>query len=71
MPAVEDTPCPNCGEKTLTLHQVLQAKLAGTYSLAGAQPKVAAVEQTKWRCGNCAQEGPALIAPQRTRRRAK
>lgn len=59
MPAVEDTPCPHCKAKTLSLHQVLKAKPTGTYSLAGAQPKVAAIRQLEWRCSSCGQSGPA------------
>jgi ribosomal protein S27AE len=62
MPAVEDTRCPQCGEKTLSVDQVLQAKPIGTYSLAGAQPKVDAEYQLRWSCGSCGQSGPALVA---------
>lgn len=36
------TPCPSCGARALTASQKLRAKPTGTYSIAGAWPKVAA-----------------------------
>jgi hypothetical protein len=47
--------CPGChGVGTLALEYLLVAKPFGTYSLAGAQPKVAAYE---WPYLVCAAEG--------------
>lgn len=54
MSDIEQTPCPQCGLKALTIEWRLEAKATGTYSLAGAQPKVAATEVpwvVCWSCG--------------------
>lgn len=41
---LQENKCPSCGTKgSLTLEMRLRAKPLGTYSLAGMQPKVAAI----------------------------
>lgn len=47
------TICPACGADALRIEYRLRAKPLGTYSLAGAQPKVAA-ENWPWLvCDSC------------------
>lgn len=55
-PDVSDTACPACGVKALAIETRLEAKPTGTYSLAGAQTKVAAVEWPWLMCGSCGAE---------------
>lgn len=50
---LSDQPCPDCGEKELGLESRLVVKPFGTYSLAGAQPKLAATATAFIVCGGC------------------
>jgi hypothetical protein len=46
--------CPRCGEAgTISVHRVLASKPAGTFSLAGVQPKVVAAEKYELTCIHC------------------
>lgn len=56
------TPCPSCGELTLTLEvrdePRLTARPLGTWSLAGYQPKVSAVvDIVSWPYAVCTTDG--------------
>ncbi len=62
MPAPENTPCPSCGHIGLTLKTTLLPKPLGTYSLAGAQMKLSAIETLIWSCPACPATGPAEVA---------
>ena len=42
--AARTTPCPMCGERSLTLSYQLYAKPIGSFSLSGHQMKVSAVQ---------------------------
>lgn len=54
------SPCPGCGERSaVEVRQVLVVREPGTYSLAGAQDKVAAVMSWEYRCVRCLDSGPA------------
>ncbi len=57
MATIDDSPCPACGTGPGTLSlQVgsrLQARPLGTFSLAGAQMKVAAIASPVLRCSAC------------------
>jgi hypothetical protein len=55
-PPPEMPKCPRCGEDRWSIEWHLVAKEDGTYSLAGAQPKVAAVQTPFLVCGNCGYE---------------
>lgn len=47
------SPCPTCGSETLNVEFRLRSKPIGTFSVAGAQPKVA-VEYSLWLdCTSC------------------
>lgn len=46
------TPCPSCGETTLTAGQRMRVRPPGTYSLAGAFPKAAATLEWALTCIN-------------------
>lgn len=61
MSTPEKTRCPNpeCGSVGLVVEEVLVAQPAGTYSLAGMQPKVSARMMLRWRCESCGASGPA------------
>lgn len=59
MPAINETPCPACDEKALTLREVFEARQPGTHSLAGVQLKVTATSRLEWNCGTCGAHGPA------------
>jgi hypothetical protein len=48
--------CPQCGENRWSIEWHLVAKPDGTYSLAGQQPKVSAVQTPCLVCDNCAFE---------------
>lgn len=54
---VETTPCPNCGETELKLHQKLVADPIGTASLAGVQPKFTATMHLWIECDGCGAKG--------------
>jgi hypothetical protein len=60
MPTPDETPCPGCGGLGLVVEEVLVAQPAGTYSLAGMQPKVSARMTLRWRCARCGKTGPAV-----------
>ena len=49
-------PCPACGERTLQIEWRLVAKEVGSFSLAGATPKVVATEKPFLRCTACGVE---------------
>lgn len=54
------SPCPECGTRDVVqVRQVFVVQPMGTYSLAGAQPKVAAKLGWEFRCTGCAASGPA------------
>lgn len=46
-------PCPSCKQDTLTVTWKFAPKPIGTYSIAGAQSKVAAEQVPYLVCGNC------------------
>lgn len=47
-------PCPQCGTSgTICIDPVLVSKPAGTFSIAGAQPKVVAHEKYELTCTHC------------------
>lgn len=53
------TPCPACGSETLHIEHRLRSKPIGSFSVAGAQPKVV-VEYWPWLvCGSCGIEAEA------------
>lgn len=57
------TACPSCDVRhVVDLRQTLEAKPPGTYSLSGAQTKVAATESWSYVCTNCGASGKA-VAP--------
>lgn len=56
---IEETPCPNCGEKKLRVEYRLEAKPIGTFSVAGSQPKVAARQWPWVVCDGCGVEARA------------
>lgn len=56
---LNETPCPSCGAKSLTIEYRLQARELGTWSLAGTQPKVATRSWPWLRCTNCGAEARA------------
>jgi hypothetical protein len=46
--------CPRCGEAgTISINRVLASKPAGTFSVAGVQPKVVAAEKYELTCSHC------------------
>lgn len=61
MPTPDKTVCPNpeCGGVGLVVEELLEARPLGTYSVAGAQLKVAARAMLRWRCETCGNSGPA------------
>lgn len=52
----EMPPCPNCGADELRIEMRLRAKPIGTFSIAGASPKVVATEVPWLVCGGCGVE---------------
>ncbi len=46
-------PCPACGAEALRFVTRLRAKEIGTFSIAGAQPKVVATEVVYLVCDSC------------------
>lgn len=46
-------PCPACGTTALTLRTTLVARPLGSFSLAGAQTKISAVQVAEVRCAAC------------------
>jgi len=61
-PNVADTPCPACGEKTLTIEMRLTAAPVGTFSLAGVGMKVTAATKPWLICTNCGIEAEGKAA---------
>ena len=57
--SVAETPCPQCGKKQLEIERRLTAKPIGSWSLAGMQMKMTAVDWPWIVCRNCYVESPA------------
>jgi hypothetical protein len=52
--------CPSCHRRhVVDVHEVLEAKPTGTYSIAGAWPKLVAVSTWQYTCTNCGATGGA------------
>lgn len=60
-PDVSDTPCPACGQTTLSIEERFEPKPVGTWSLAGAQMKLTGKMWPYVRCSNCGVEARGKI----------
>jgi len=62
LPDVSDTPCPGCGEKSLTIEMRLTAAPVGAFSLAGVGMKFAATSTPWISCASCGIEAEGKVA---------
>lgn len=59
---ISNTPCPACGERTLTIEMRMTAKPIGEFSLAGVGMKVSATNKPWLICTNCGVEAEGKLA---------
>jgi hypothetical protein len=64
-----DGPCPICGASALHIEVRLTAAPIGTFSIPGAQPKIAASSTAHLVCRSCKAETQGVIEPGHTHAR--